>query len=310
MFSFLKRFSFVLVIAITASRAGADTINLTTSADTAIYGQSPDDNAGGNDRFGVGANTSLDRSHGLMKFNLSGIPANASIQSVTLTLTVIKVPNTPANSTFDLQRMLVTWTEGTGTGGGEGGRIALAGEVTWNHRVHPSTNWSAPGNIPGGASPIDFTSTVSGSTFVQALGSYTFLSTPQMVADVKQWLTTPATNFGWTLRSESETTSRSLRFFASRENTTVANRPVLTVQYVIPVTPTIKTIARVGSTIQVTFNALAGQPYTVEYRNSVNTSAWTTLANVSPQATTTDVTVTDPSPPLGSQRFYRVTTTF
>ncbi len=307
MYLLLKRLSFVSVIVLTLSHTRADSISLTTSADTAIYGQSPNDNAGGNPSFGVGANNSLDRSHGLLKFDLSQVPANASIQSVTLKLTVVKVPNAAPNSGFDLHRMLVGWTEGTGTGGGEGGRIALTGEVTWNHRIHPATNWS----VVGAAAPVDFVSTVSGSLPIQALplGTYTIASTPQMIADVKQWLTTPATNFGWLLMTQSESTARSLRFFASREDTTVANHPVLTIQYVIPTTPPIKSIKRVGTTIQITFTALGGQPYTVEYRDSPNTGAWTTLVNV-PAGSAGDVTVTDPNPPLGAGRFYRVTTVF
>src|SRR5436190_2956762 len=308
MYLSLKQIGFVCVIFLALSHARANSISITTSGDTAIYGQSPNDNAGGNDSFGVGANTNVDRSRGLLKFDLSQIPANASIQSVTLTLTVVKVPNAAPSAGFDLHRMLVGWTEGTGVGGGEGGRIAIAGEVTWNHRVHPSTNWSAV----GAAAPVDFVSTVSGSLPIQPmpLGTYTFVSTPQMVADVKQWLTTPATNFGWLLATQSESTARTLRFFASREDTTVANRPVLTIQYVIPTTPPIKSIQRVGSTIQITFTALGGQPYTVEYRDSPITGAWTTLTNVPPQGSTGDVVVTDPNPPLGSDRSYRITTTF
>jgi hypothetical protein len=241
-------------------------------------------------------------SRGLIRFDLAAqqIPSSAIIRSVTLTLTVVHVPGgSPADSTFDLHRVLVNWGEGAATGTG---RMAMAGEATWNHRLHPSTSWSAL----GAAAPGDFLSTVSGAKFIQGLGSYTFSSTSNMVADVQQWLTNPATNFGWIVISESEATLRTVRRFGSRESTSPAT---LAVQYVIPVTPTIQWIIRNGSTIQFSFQALAGQPYTAEYRDSLTAGTWLTLSNISPQPSTTNVTVTDPAPPAGG-RFYRITTTF
>ena len=40
---------------------------------------------------------------------------------------------------------------------------------------------------------------------------------------------------------------------------------------------------------------MAGQPYTAEYRDSLTTGTWSTLTNVNPQASNTDVPVTDPT---------------
>ncbi len=297
----------LFIASIVASSTFANSVNLGPSGDTTLFESSPDDNTGGNPILGAGANSKLERSHCLLRFNVAGsLPSNASIQSVTLTLTVVKEPGTaPADSTFDLHRVLVDWGEGTGTGSGEGGRPAVTGEATWNRRFHPSTSWSAP----GASAPTDFSSTISASQFVQGLASYNFNSTANMVADAKQWLSNPSTNFGWILTSESEATPKSLRYFGSRENSTATSRPVLSVQYVIPVTPTIKAIQKVNGTIQFSFAALAGQPYTAEYRDSLTGGTWSTLTNVSAQPSNTDVTVTDPAPP-SIQRFYRVTTTF
>jgi hypothetical protein len=289
-----------------ASSTFGDSVNLTASADTDLFEPAPDNNTGGNPTFIAGANFNLKRSRGLVKFDLaSQIPSNASIQSASLTLTVTMVPATPTDSTFDLHRVLVDWGEGTGfSSSGDAGRAAVAGEATWNNRFHPSTSWSAV----GAAAPGDFSSTVSALQFVHLQGAYTFSSTPALVADVKQWLADPSTNFGWIVISESEATTGTHRTFASRESS-ANNKPTLVVQYVIPVTPTIESIQKVNGTIQFTFAALAGQPYTAEYRDSLATGMWSTLTNISPQPTNTDVTVADPSPP-NTQRFYRVTTTF
>lgn len=303
---FIKRFALLMLGGMVAYSAFADSVSLTASADTHLFEPAPDNNAGGNPTFIAGTNSSLKRNRGLVRFNLAGqIPANASIQSASLTLTVTNVPFSPADSTFDLHRVLVDWGEGTGTSAsGDAGSAAGAGEATWNHRFHPSTSWSAV----GAAAPGDFSSTVSGSKFIQNVGTYTFSSTPEMVADVRQWMGDPSTNFGWIVISESETTARTHRTFASSESS-ANNKPTLVVQYVIPVTPTIKSIQKVNGTIQFTFAALAGQPYTAEYRDSLTTGMWSTLTDISPQPSATDVVVTDPAPP-DSQRFYRVTTTF
>jgi hypothetical protein len=116
-----------------------------------------------------------------------------------------------------------------------------------------------------------------------------------------------ASNFGWIVVSEPEATAGTYRNFASRENS--SNKPTLVVQYVIPVTPTIQWITKVNGTVQFSVAALAGHPYTAEYRDSLTTGMWSTLTNISPQPSATNVIVTDPAPP-NLHRFYRVTTTF
>lgn len=273
-------------------------------ADVSLYEPSPNNNGGGNDTFQAGTNQGGKHTRGLVRFDVSTIPANASIKSASLTLSVVQAPFGPVNSTFDLHRMLLGWSEGTGTStSGGGGRLAVAGETTWNNRIHPSTPWSAA----GAAAPVDFSSTVSASKFIQLLGNYTFVSTAELVADVKGWVANSATNFGWIILTESEATDATLRQFASKE--AAANRPTLVVEYVIPATPVIKSIQKVGSSIQFTFNALGGQPYTAEYSDTLAAGSWQTLTTISPQPTTADFTVTDAAPPA-SKRFYRITTTF
>jgi hypothetical protein len=314
LFVVIKQFLFLFFAAILASIAFADSVTLISTADTAIAEKWPNNNTGGNDTFVVGSNIAGQRSHGLIKFNFSPIPANASIQSVSLTLTIVGQPYAPASATFDLHRMLISWGEGTGTSSADSGRLAVAGESTWNARLYPSTAWSAV----GAAAPVDFSSTVSASAFAPVTPgpnpsptppyTATFASTPALVADVRQWLTDPTSNFGWIIIPESEATKGTHRNSSSRESA-ANDKPRLVVQYVIPVTPIIKSFQKSGSAIQFTFAALAGQPYTAEYRDSLVDGGWFTLANIPPQSSNTDVPVTDPTPPP-TRRFYRITTTF
>jgi hypothetical protein len=299
----LKRFALLLLASLVASNIFGTSVTLTPSGDTTLdqAGNGGNDNFGGGTDVHSGTNGNLTHSHGVLRFNLAGqIPSNAAIQSVTLTLIVTGVPgSSPHDSTFDLHRLLVDWGEGAGD---RFGRAALNGEATWNNRFHPSTGWSAP----GATAPGDYLSAVSSSKFVQGLGSYTFSSTPDMISDVSQWLANPGMNHGWIVISEDEISSRTMRRFGARES---ASPATLTVQYVIVVTPVIKSIGFVSGTIQFNFLAAAQQAYIAEYRDSLTYGGWLTLANINPQPSPTDVIVTDPAPP-GSQRFYRVRATF
>jgi len=72
----------------------------------------------------------------------------------------------------------------------------------------------------------DFSATVTASQSVSVVGPYTW-SSPQMVADVQDWLDNPAGNFGWLVLGDEKPTLTSKRF-DTRES---ANPPVLTIEY-------------------------------------------------------------------------------
>jgi len=62
-----------------------------------------------------------------------------------------------------------------------------------------------------------------------------------------------------------------------------------------------------GGEVTVRFNAVAGLTYTVQYRDSVESGMWSTLASVPAQASTGEVVLTDSSP-AADQRYYRLVT--
>ena len=131
----------------------------------------------------------------------------------------------PLWQTVELHKALADWGEGTSNASTDIGREAPAttNDATWLHRFFDSQEW----NTPGG----DFSSTVSVSTTVGAtLGFYTWSSTPEMVADVQGWLDNPPGNFGWLVKGNESQTNTAKRF-DTRENTTIANRPVLSIQF-------------------------------------------------------------------------------
>ena len=76
-----------------------------------------------------------------------------------------------------------------------------------------------------------------GRNLITGLGTFTFASNRDVVADVQDWVRYPANNFGWILICELEDLEKSVRKFASSEytfNTVPTNRPKLDVEFTLP----------------------------------------------------------------------------
>ncbi len=192
--------------------------------DNTIYNES------GTSSNGAGAYLFSGRTNGgnvrraLVKFALTDIPSNATITSVSLAMRVSRVPSSGVTGNFSLRKITADWGEGTSDAGGNegGGANATTNDATWSHRLFNTQTWTNPGG--------DFSATVSATTSIAGVGSYTWASTPELVADVQGWLSNPSSNFGWIIIGD-ETTNLTAKRFDSRSSTTSANRPVLTVQY-------------------------------------------------------------------------------
>src|SRR5438552_7991979 len=91
------------------------TTNLDPVADAYILQLNPDLNTGTDTDLiagEIGPRGGNDVRRGLLRFDLSGsIPAGSTVNSVTLQVNVVKVPRFPVNSTFDVRRLLHSWTE-------------------------------------------------------------------------------------------------------------------------------------------------------------------------------------------------------
>jgi hypothetical protein len=172
----------------------------------------------------VGKTRSGDIRRALLSFDiLEHIPVGSTIHSVSLTLHVSKTSSGPQS--VSLHRVLADWGEGisvAGRGGGSGGPSA-EGDATWLHRSYKAELWDTPGG--------DFSAQASADTLVNNTGFYTFGSTPEMVSDVNGWLDNPAGNFGWILIGDEGPTTPTSKRFDSRDNPTVAFRPLLTINF-------------------------------------------------------------------------------
>src|SRR5712692_8419 len=177
-------------------RLSAATMALPAVADTTLFEASPDNNLGDGTTFMAGLRPKGGRSRGVLRFDLTRLPANIVINSAALTLTVTTTPPVfPSSSSFALHRVTQAWGEGSKTSF-SGGAPASLGEVTWNSAMASIASWRNPGG--------DFVGTVSASQFISGDGSYTFSSTPNLVSDIQTWHDNPANNFGWILMSGSE----------------------------------------------------------------------------------------------------------
>jgi hypothetical protein len=161
----------------------------------------------------------------LVRFDIAAhVPAGARIDDVQLTLNVSSVPNTILR-VFTLHRALEDWGEGTSSTTSGSGAPATSGDATWLHTFWPDEFWSSAGGV--------FSASISAAQSVGDLGHYAW-SNPAMAADVQSWLDQPAGDFGWLILGD-EVTLNTARRFDSRENSVVANRPLLRITYTLVV---------------------------------------------------------------------------
>lgn len=172
--------------------------------------------------FFVGRTNGGSLRRGVIAFDLSPIPAGATIQSAELKLQVTRVPNS-TDRTIALHRASADWGEGNSNAGSVSdgdGAPAQSGDATWIHRFFNTQLWATAGG--------DFNPTPSASISVGGIGSYTWGSTAEMVADVQSWIDNASANFGWILIGN-EDVNASAKQFASRESS--ANPPQLVITF-------------------------------------------------------------------------------
>jgi len=291
----LFRLSFVLAWLCLTSIASADSVTLVPAADATISEKSLDLSLGSAttlDSGTTGPNEGLKLNRVLLKFDVAAnIPSNAIVTSADLTLTLVTAP-TPTNLWFSLHRVSQDWSESA---------------VTWTNRLSPPAPWS----VPGGAAPQDFSSSVSQSNLILGAtvpADFTFVSNPSMVADVQDWVSNSATNFGWILICEQEDLERSVRKFGSSERSTTNQRPSLEVQFTLPAAPLMLTLSPpTNGQFLFQFNAESNRNYTAEYCSDLATTNWIVLTNILPLPAPVNVTVSD-AILSESNRFYRVRT--
>lgn len=281
-----------------------EVVELMPVADTTLFELNADANFGAEDQLIVGAvakNAPHHRARLLMQFDLSAVPPGAVVTNVTLQLKVLKENGGEPAAGMEIHPMLVSWAEGDRMG--MQGTSALPGQSTWNSRAHSQAAWS----IPGGQAGSEFGSSTSSAVGLDGPGSYQFPVSPALIADVQSWVDSPTTNFGWIVLGTDESIVASARRVASRESS--SGRPLLTVGYTRPVTQIVSFDSIQGESTGpvLHFRAMAGNVYSVWFRDDLKQLEWQTLTNVSSKFSDADAVVRDAVG--GGIRFYQLAIT-
>jgi glucose/arabinose dehydrogenase len=199
------------------------TTTLTADRDNSIYSDQTGNSNGLGELFAGRIANGPGVRRALVHFDLSQVPASATVQSATVNLTLTKAGPT-AGGTFTLHRLTRDFGEGTSLGTGLG-TTATPGDATWNEAKFGTEAWTTPGG--------DFVATASASQSVNATGSYAWTSAG-LAADAQMWLSQPATRNGWILRGPEGVGSA--KVFASKDTGSVGTVPSLALTYLSPVT--------------------------------------------------------------------------
>ena len=220
--------SILLSPGIVPIHSSADTLELNPVKDNTLYhpisGFSVLSNGMGESLFIGNSNGNPRRA--VLRFDLdSQIPAQATIDSVSLSLSIIETSADPQTTT--VHRLTADWGEemsdaDENTGGGVNGANPQTDDATWFHRFFSDQDWDQEGG--------DFESTESATGTAGATGETVTFEGEDLVSDVEMWLNIPSSNFGWLIRGN-ELASNSVKRVGSRENSNESNRPLLTINF-------------------------------------------------------------------------------
>lgn len=186
------------------------TVNAAVSADAHMYKFSSSTNYGTDVKLWVQSWATNYHRRGIIRFDLSAIPASATVTAATLKLYLYNTQGTArtygAHKIVDMPAR--DWTE--------------AG-VTWN-KYTASNNWSLAGG--------DF---IASATDTETAGSWPgtgYWVEWDVSADAQTFVADPAINFGWVIKDENESGSPQYYvYFAADEYSDDTKRPVLEVTY-------------------------------------------------------------------------------
>ena len=175
--------------------SGAPTTNYSTNTETLATYTWP-------------ANTPANRI--VIKWDLSPIPNTAVIHQATLSLYMYGYEGTGGDNNYEISVHKIV------------NRNPVIASCTWN-TYNGTTAWS--GGADGGAQDI---AAQESSTVVDKTAGYKTWDVTKMVQD---WVSTPSSNFGLMLDSDSTSASDSNRMFRPTEYAIASQRPKLTVTY-------------------------------------------------------------------------------
>lgn len=193
------------------------TETVSAAYDTTISDSNPDENLGEETIFFIGEVTDGNyQGKGLLTFDLSGVPSNAIISAVTLTITQVSEAS-DYSTTIHVHRVKRNWTESG---------------ATWN-KYDGTNSWQTTGAL--GENDVDYLA-IGTREFAadEADGPKSFSLDTSTIQDM---IGGTYQNYGFYFQTVSTTDTAYI--FASSEYETEADRPLLEIEYEVPtVTPT------------------------------------------------------------------------
>lgn len=116
----------------------------TTGHDTYIWGDTPGSNYGTSTRIKVDSSNNNDPIQSLLRFDISGIPADAEIVSADLRVSI-----TDSGNGFRLHRMQVPWSEGSVTWNSLGTGVSTSNGEAMSTPDHATFSFITKGESPG-----------------------------------------------------------------------------------------------------------------------------------------------------------------
>ena len=222
-----KALTALLLFAAIRSAAFADTVSFLPQKDNTLYEDEDPLNqlSNGQGIYLYAGKTGVNGlRRGLIAFDLTSIPTNATLTEATLSMFLSRSGPNPA-ADISLSKALRDWGEGASNAGPQGGRGAPAepGDATWIYNFYNTSSWTTPGG--------DFSPILSATTPVSMENTTYTWSGSGLLADVQSWVSNPASNFGWVILGN-EIDAGSAKQFNSRES--ASNPPQLTVTYQVP----------------------------------------------------------------------------
>lgn len=179
---------------------------------------------------GLNSGYGAERRTPMMKFALTGIPANAIVTAATLTLTPDPALGAESsNGCADPEHVGVLWIEPLKKSWAEGTGTTIApttNGVTWNRRTaSASSNWTIAG---GDADTVNFVLRYN-TIYPVAYPTFGIAEKFDVTPLVKRWVTKPSSNYGLLIRA-----FNGGKYYWSREAPDAAKRPRLEICYTVP----------------------------------------------------------------------------
>lgn len=191
-----------------------------TGTDTLIYSANANTDYGAFVRINSGSELATVHHRGIVKFDLSSIPANSTIRLASAKL-YCETEASTTDRTVNFHRSLVQWFEGSGSA-----VTPPVGDASvWNYKNY---NGSVAWGAAGGQANTDYVSSATAGVSITGTG---VVFSWNVIADIQRFADGAATNYGWWLINASQGTANSYKGFTSSAGATTANRPLIIVEW-------------------------------------------------------------------------------